>query len=165
MCALVDANVASEVFGPKRNEASDKFFNWLSTGTGILVVGGQLQEEISKTQYRDWGRQALLSGRIRQALLSGRIKREDPHKVEAQTSKLKNEKACKSNDQHIIALAQLSGARLLFSNDSDLQQDFKNKKLIDNPRGRVYSTKKIKDYTNSHKRLLGMKRLCILTKV
>ena len=156
MCALVDANIASEVFGCKRNEASDKFFNWLSTGTGILVVGGQLQEELSKTQYRAWARQAILSGRI---------KRENPHKVEAQTSKLKNERACKSDDQHIIALAQISGARLLFSNDGDLQQDFKNKKLIDNPRGRVYSTKETKHYANSHKKLLGMNGLCKMTQV
>ena len=48
--------------------------------------------------------------------------------------------SCRSDDHHVIALAQISGARMLFSNDGALQQDFKNIKLIDQPPGTVYST-------------------------
>ena len=48
---------------------------------------------------------------------------------------------CQSNDQHVIALAIVSGARLLYSNDRRLQRDFKDRRLIDPP-GKVYSTRR-----------------------
>ena len=68
--------------------------------------------------------------------------------------KLLQEERCRSNDTHVIALAQISGARLLYSNDKDLYVDFKNKHLIDEPRGKIYSTNEDKNFTNSHARLL-----------
>ena len=60
----------------------------------------------------------------------------------------------KSDDHHVIALAQLSGARLLYSNDSALHDDFGNKSLIDQPRGRIYSTKESSTFRNVHRHLL-----------
>ena len=47
----------------------------------------------------------------------------------------------RSDDPHILALSSVSGARLLYSNDDALQQDFTNSDLLNNPRGRVYSTR------------------------
>ena len=35
-----------------------------------------------------------------------------------------------SDDEHVIALAKVSGARLLYTNDNDLQADFTNTILI-----------------------------------
>ncbi len=154
MCAIVDASIAGEVFGTKRSEAGSKFFNWLNTGSGILISGGELLNELHKTKFREWARQAILSGKI---LV------ENNQAVETRTAKLKSEKVCKSNDPHVIALAQISGARLLYTNDGNLQEDFKNKYLVDNPRGRVYSTKKYKHYTNSQKELLERKDLCMIS--
>lgn len=154
MCAIVDANIASEVFGTKRSEAGCKFFDWLNTGAGILISGGELFYELNKTKYRDWARQAILSGKV---------KLENHQIVEARTAKLKSEKACKSNDYHIIALAQISGARLLYTNDVNLTADFKNKKIIDKPRGRVYTTNKYKHYTASQRELLERNDLCMIS--
>ena len=37
--------------------------------------------------------------------------------------------SCRSNDPHVIALAQINGARLLYSNDEALQKDFGDKRL------------------------------------
>lgn len=65
-----------------------------------------------------------------------------------------------SNDIHIIALARVSGARLLFSNDTALHKDFRNKDLIDQPRGKVFSTLKSKQFTKAHKYLLENRNLC-----
>ena len=45
---------------------------------------------------------------------------------------------CVSDDPHIIALALVSGARLLCSLDQALHTDFTNPKLINSPRGNVY---------------------------
>jgi len=60
----------------------------------------------------------------------------------------------------IVALAQVSGARLLYSNDRNLQQDFGNKAFIDKPRGKVCSTLESGDLTKVHKGLLLNKGLC-----
>ena len=45
--------------------------------------------------------------------------------VDARTEQIQSEGAIRSDDPHVIALAQVSGARLLYSNDGNLQQDFK----------------------------------------
>ena len=39
-------------------------------------------------------------------------------------AELQDAGACQSNDLHVLALAQVSGARLLYSNDLSLHQDF-----------------------------------------
>ena len=158
MCAIVDANVVGEVFGnekkpeEKRPEAGERFFEWLNGDRGVLVVGGKVSKELGRHgQYKEWARQAFLSGQLR---------RMDENAVRARTEKLKNEGVHKSDDPHILALAQISGARLLYSNDRDLHQDFKNPALIDKPRGKVYSTLESREFQDSHKRLLARTNLC-----
>ncbi|MDE0306934.1 MAG: hypothetical protein OXI87_18940 [Albidovulum sp.] len=47
---------------------------------------------------------------------------------------------CESNDQHVLALARISGARLLYTNDQKLMDDFKNTELVSTPKGKVYRT-------------------------
>lgn len=153
MCAIVDANVASEVFGSSPPAAGEKFFEWLNKGSGRLVVGGKLLEELEmgSADFRRWGQQAQLAGRMR--IVSKR-------EVDARTEQIQREGAIRSDDPHVIALAQVSGARLLYSNDGDLQKDFGNGKLIDDPRGKVYSTRRDKSFQRSHDRLLKNKNLC-----
>ena len=147
MCAIVDANAASEVFGSDRPAAGTKFLEWLSAGRGTLVVGGKLFEELGVlSSFGSWARQALLSGRM---------KVENAEAVAVRTDEIEKEGARKSDDPHILALALVSGARLLYSNDRDLQRDFKTKALIDNPRGRVYSTLRDGTFTAAHEKLLS----------
>ena len=150
MCAIVDANVAHEVFGAKRPEAGVKFFGWINADSGRLIVGGKLLEELKKSSdgFRNLGQQLQLAGRMTIV-----------NKSEVNTRTDQLQKLCKSDDPHVIALAQVSGARLLYSNDRALQRDFKNRKLIDSPKGRVYTTLKHKSFHDSHKDLLR-KDLC-----
>ena len=149
MCAIVDANAAPEVFGSSDEQptgAGQGFFQWLSSGKGKLVVGGQLQEELGQiSNYCRWAQQATLSGKL---------VNKDKKCVDEETEKVRSSGKLKSDDPHIIALAQVSGARLLFSNDIKLHKDFKNRNFIDEPPGKVYSTVKNKDFTESKKRLL-----------
>ena len=151
MCAIVDASVAGEVFGPSRTPAGKEFFNWVNQRRGRLVTGGKLLAELNKTPAREW---------VRQALISGQIRAMDEGDVEAKTRELRRENVCKSNDPHVIALAVISGARLLYSNDEDLHNDFTAKSLIDKPRGKIYSTLKSKDTTAGHRNLLARRDLC-----
>ena len=153
MCAILDNDVAHQVFGRSRPPAGLAFRRWLESGRGQLVVGGQLRRELAGTQgFRLWLQQALLEGRARSI---------NDQEVEKRTTDLEQAGLCRSNDPHIVALAQLSNARLLYSNDDDLRQDFGNKQLIDRPRGKVYSTKRSNDFQESHRRLLNQRRLCL----
>ena len=151
MCAIVDANVAHEVFGSNRPDVGVMFFQWINSGIGRLVAGGKLLVELNQTPAREWAQQAIKAGLIRSVSAS---------KVKERTQTLQNEGSYRSNDPHVLALAQVSGARLLYSNDTDLQQDFQNRKLIDSPRGKVYSTLRDQSFTSSHRRLLRRKDLC-----
>ena len=48
------------------------------------------------------------------------------------------QKLCRSDDPHVLALARVSGARLLFANDGRLIQDFQNNDILRRPPGKVY---------------------------
>lgn len=147
MCAIVDASVVREVFNHTDQPPAGKgFFDWIDRGRGHLVVGGKLGEELeASSRFKKWARSARQSGRLI---------RVDDGKVNAKTEKLERSRTCRSNDAHVIALAHIGRVRLLYSNDRDLQDDFKDKDLIDKPRGKVYSTGVNEEFTDAHKRLL-----------
>ncbi len=154
MCAIIDANVAAEVFGnaaQNTNQAGGEFLNWLNRGRGKLVIGGELRRELERTSFRHWANQASLAGILRDI---------DDSLVEVKTREVAHNANLQSNDPHIIALAQVSGARLLYSNDEALHEDFKSPRLINHPRGKVYSTRQGNDFNEAHKKLLDNKNLC-----
>lgn len=156
MCAIVDANAAHEVFGSKPTEAGDKFFGWINQGSGRLVAGGRLLKELETGSpgFREWASQVVRAGKMRTL---------NESEVSERTERIEHEGLHTSDDAHVLAVAQLSGARLLFSNDKKLRNDFTNKTLIDNPQGKVYSTLRSKKYTRTHRSLLGRKDLCCLS--
>ena len=148
MCAILDNNVCSEVFAkkPKRTPAGEGFLDWLNS-KGHLVSGGKNKCELDGTNAcRDW---------LREAVLAGRATLVDDHQVDHLQLQLEDENACVSDDAHIIALAQVSGARLLYSNDGNLKKDFGNRDLIAEPRGKVFSTKLNSDFSRHRRRLLN----------
>ena len=154
MCAIVDASVVGKVFNPNRSGAAEKFYDWINVGAGRLVVGGKVLKELSdNSNFRKWRQQAIQAGRIKTI-------NEDDIKRDLRT--LNDEQLShKSNDAHVLALARASGARLLYSDDGDLQQDFKNGKLIKKPRGTVYSTLEQEDFMPTHREILRKGReLC-----
>ena len=164
MCAILDKNVVGQVFGSQAPPAGKGFLNWLNSGNGLLVVGGELRRELNESSnFKEW---------LQQATLAGLVRLYNDDKVNDRAEELKNADSCRSDDPHIVALAQVSGARLLFTNDDDLKKDFTDKKLINDPPGKVYTTlhderqgrKYVKvrreDFRENHKRLLGNKSLC-----
>lgn len=152
MCAIVDANVANEVFGDTRTRAGRQFFDWLSSPRGQLVVGGRLLEELG--QYGNFVRW------LKVAIRSGRARSVTKQEMKDQENELKRREFCISDDVHVLALALVSGARLLYTNDAALIADFKNPEVIANPRGKVYTTARNKNFTATHKQLLTARDLC-----
>ena len=152
MCAILDADVAHQVFGKRRPPAGEAFFAWINSGGIRLVAGGKLLEELDNdARFRIWRQQAVQAGRI--LIFS-------VHEIEARMAELQDAGACQSNDLHVLALAQVSGARLLYSNDLSLHQDFENRDLISRPRGKIYSTHAGGQIQDSHRRLLRTNDLC-----
>jgi len=129
MCAIIDVNVVTEVFGTRPPEAGQKFLEWIENNPNVrLVVGGKLSDELEKvSRFQKWALNAVNSGKIMFI---------DNNQVDEREEYLLRASACISNDYHIISLAQVSGARLLYSNDKNLQRDFKNRDLINNPQGK-----------------------------
>ena len=154
MCAIIDNNVRHEVFGGSevQTEAGKYFLDWLDNRHGRLAVGGKLLEELSDyTGFRNW---------LRRALAVGRARRVSDAEVNAATATLQSRNICKSNDAHVLALAIVSGARLLFTNDQDLQSDFGNRRIISGVRGKIYTTLQNQDVRRSHRDLLNRTDLC-----
>lgn len=154
MCAIVDANVGHEVFDPSRQtEAGRFFYNWLMRPNGgTIVAGGALLRELNRSgSFRRFSGERLLANRAR------RIPNEP---VAAAEQEVRSQGISDSNDEHILALAQVSGARLLFTNDRALQQDFRNRRIIGGTRGRVYTTVEYADIRPTHRNLLKRIDLC-----
>ena len=155
MCAIIDANVVAQAFGDALTPAGKAFRKRVDKGKLQLVVGGKLLDELdSHGKFRRWRAAAIQYGKIHT------VEREI---VEPRTDRLRASGNCVSDDEHIVALAQVSGARLLFSNDGPLHNDFKSKPLIDGPRGKIYSTRNTTEFTRQHRQLLNDPALCNLT--
>lgn len=155
MCVIVDSNAAHQIFTDKPSDAGKELFSWISKGKARLVTGGRHLYEL-----RGSGKEARIL--ISQTIQSGVARRLCPHRVTEREKKVQQEFQLKSDDPHIIALAQLSGARLLFSNDRDLHLDFRDSRLIHSPYGHIYTTVDDKErrFTQEHANLLERENLC-----
>lgn len=127
MCVILDTNSVSEVFGQGKSVAGGTLHNWIMKGGIKLVVGKTILEELNNNFFKDWYSTALNKGRVIH------ISKQEEYESNEIIKDLLKQSKCKSNDQHIIALAQVSGARLLYTQDNDLMSDFK--KLL---RGTIY---------------------------
>lgn len=135
MCLILDTNRFGEALAEPVPPAYAPLLRWLldPQGTGTLVLGG--------TKYR---KEIGLHQRARRFFIeqvrAGRAIAIDDVAIDAEEKRLQAEKACASDDEHVIALARVSGARVVCTEDQALWGDIKNKALLDSPRGRVYRT-------------------------
>ena len=107
------------------------------------MSGGRLKIELLRTKFCNYYQTLLLAGRL--------IQYEDA-KVDAEELRITSGHQIDSDDPHVIALARISGARLLFSRDIALHSDFCSRAVL-SPRGRVHQNR-------SHRHLLRGARQC-----
>ena len=129
MCLIVDANVAPAFFCTEE-PAYTPLWRAVVSGHCCIYYGGELRREYGKI---DRAFRVLLN-----LDRAGRAKAFPDQPIDEITNDLKEAGVCTSNDEHVIALARISECRLLCSNDRALGDDFKNKDLLDKPRGSVY---------------------------
>ena len=150
MCIILDNSIGGEVFGNNKSDASEAVWRWINgiEGEGKrlrVVIGGRLTRELYRNgQIRDW----LIRGVRRANVIVYDNNAVDLMEKEVSSWSLK------SDDPHVIALALVSGARLLYSNDLALQKDFRNAKLVSRPKGKIYTTVKFFEYDKVKKKLL-----------
>jgi rRNA-processing protein FCF1 len=122
MCIIIDANCVHHVV--RLTDDGKPVVRWLLKGKGGLVVGGKIKRELSRAGF---GPTMIVLSR------AGRLKQLDDDAVDGLEKKIKEQGRCKSNDPHVLAVAVMSGCRLVFSNDQDLHTDAKNRTILDPP--------------------------------
>ena len=145
MCVIIDANVAAEVFAFPVHDDYAPLWKWIHHKDGRIVYGGENRRELAKlTNVRQ---------RLKTLWDAGLALDEDDRRVDKEENAVTKKGLCRSNDAHVIALARVSGVRVLCTNDQDLQTDFKNRDLVANPRGKIYKNA-------NHAGVLGHNGIC-----
>lgn len=133
MCVILDVNLAHKVLRTLSTEPPHPLRQWLEGGSGKLILGGELLGELradSEVKEKIFG--------LYRAGMAVVISPNDNQELSEKTKELRYSEVCSSNDEHIIALAQLTGARLLCTDDKDLIADFKNARIISKPQGKIF---------------------------
>ena len=127
MCIIVDANRLGALANPDDADAKP-VRAWLNRGGRIVYsTAGAFAREV--------GRRALLTYDR-----AGKATRVPVARFADDERSLRADADLRSNDSHVLALARAARVRLLYTGDKNLMADFKNKKFIDRPRGKIYSS-------------------------
>ena len=145
MCLIIDANLASEIFAGDSNPDFLPVIRWLLSENGLMVYGGKNFDELKKINRA--------TAFIRELNRLGRADIYQPSEIDEEENVVMKLKLMRSDDPHVIALARVSGARVVCTNDVALIADFKNVGLVPSPKGKIYRGRQ-------HKALLGHCRGC-----
>ena len=138
MCLILDANRFSVALATPPGPNYRPILDWLTraNSAGMVVYGGtKFLQEIDR---HDGARRWFLA--LQRA---GRAKLIDQAKVDAEERAVRKLELCASDDEHLIALARTSGARVFCTEDTALWKDVHNPSLLAKPRGRVYRTRRL----------------------
>jgi len=131
MCLIIDANCAVETLCSDPSKAFAPVHEAIIKKNAVMVMGG--------TKLRNEYKKLASVWRFIIALdRAGKAVAYSDAAVDALQKELENSGLLQSDDPHIIALAKVSGARLLCSKDQNLHKDFRSQKLISLPRGQIY---------------------------
>ena len=151
MCIIIDNDIGGLAFRSYAKMIKDKNYSddytpiwkWINNKDGKLVFGGKLKKELIGNDK--------LKRLLIQLNSAGKAISYPDDKVDAEQKIVEKMNECVSDDPHVIALARVSKARVLCTNDDDLMEDFHNKTLIDSPRGRIYKNAKHEHLLKHHK--------------
>ena len=130
MGVIIDANRAAQAVNTPPDPALRHVVEWITT-KGCLVVGGKLREELAKiNKFKVWMTQLKRAGRLEEV---------DDDEVDTEADRLAASPGLlKSNDAHVVALALVSGVRVVCTEDELLMNDFTNPVILKRPRGKVF---------------------------
>lgn len=129
MCMILDANRCGDFIN--YNEDMSPVRKWIDKGIHRLIYSNQ--EKIKNELYDNRRMKKYLEDRVR----FGQARRIEKEKVERAMQDIETKYSLISDDPHILGLAIASGAKLLCTQDEDLEKDFK--RIV---RGSIYKNKK-----------------------
>ena len=133
MCIIVDANKLGEFLAEPPHGDAEPIRRWLhrrrGAGTLVYSTDGKFANELGNAAKRKLANYAQ----------AGRARFVPASEFAEDEAWLKASGMLRSDDPHLLALARESGARLLYTGDQKLIADFKNPRLVQDPRGKVYS--------------------------
>lgn len=131
MCVIIDANVLSRFCSDPEAAGFGEVDRWLTARNGRLVYGGT---KYGKELAGVTAAVQLFAGYAR----AGKAKLLDKSRIDEEAAWIEANQSIKSDDEHILAIARVSGARVLCSCDGDLISDFTNIALVPTPKGRRF---------------------------
>ena len=131
MCIIVDNDRIGLFLNNPNHEDVKPIYAWLKgKGKVAYSIGDKFATELSESAKM----------RLTELGRGGMASQYSTLRVEEVAGSLRGKKErITSCDFHVLALALVSGARLLFTGDKDLMTDFKNTTVISKPRGKIYS--------------------------
>lgn len=134
MCIIVDADVIGGMLGDPANDDAAPVRQWIESGRGKIVYSteGRFGSEIV----------GKARAKLQQYYRAGKAKFVPYGEFREMEVRLQEDGGLRSEDFHVIAMAKAARVRLLYTKDAKLMNDFKNKTIIHNPRGKVYSSRR-----------------------
>ncbi len=146
MCVIIDASIASHVFAVPCEADFQPLWDWIEIKDGKVVYGGELHKELKRLEKT--------RRRLIQLWRAGKALQMPDKEVCQKERAVVASGQCRSDDPHVIALARVSGARVLCTNDRNLEKDFGNLDIVPRPKGKIYKNA-------DHKHLLQHNRICV----
>lgn len=138
MCIILDVHKVDSVFGRATRAASVVEKNVarriIERTLGLAAGGTRYFRELRDSVSHE-GQQFFLEN-WRNPSQPGPVQPKVSALFDEKEQKLIELRVCQSNDEHIIAIAMVTGARLLMSDDLPLGRDFRDRNIVDPP-GRV----------------------------
>jgi hypothetical protein len=137
MCVIIDANKLSLAFSANPDDDVKPILEWILLGDGVLAYDNKLLQEIKR-----------VGAAMRTLVELKRANKALEYPVAGCPGDIRD--CLTSNDEHVVSLALTSGARVLFTDDQALSNDFRNKSVISSPRGKVYRRKEHRPLLRHH---------------
>lgn len=147
MCVIIDTNKAAD-FCRQDRPYLKILMHWISKG-GRVASGGDLEKELYKIEKM----RAIISEWSR----SGRLVRYSAEKISAVEVGIEN--LCRSNDSHVVALAIVSQASIVVTEDKLLIDDLREKSIVGVKR-RIYKENSASPAKTDHLRRLLSRSNC-----
>jgi len=122
---VIDADAFHHFREKKKHTAGDQIRKWISRGHGIIVYSvGQDRYASELRKYSDVFE--LITGFAQR----GRAQQIPAPELATSARSIPSRPIRKSNDLHVLALAKVTKATVLFSCDGDLRRDFANVEVL-----------------------------------
>lgn len=129
MCIILDANQKNSFIDLNNDDMEP---------VRKIIEAGDLKIVYAKTSkfQREYGK--AMWSRLLRYRVDGQAVLFSNEQIDTEIKKLGKIKKIKSDDNHILALARISGAKLLITEDEDLIKDFKDGDIVG---GHIYKRK------------------------